>query len=71
MNSNGCLSSVLSNTRPGIANPKVSDRDAHHWNFDDMTKVLLSITAVSNVAPKIATARQIRAGIEYESTAAG
>jgi hypothetical protein len=53
---------------PGIADPKVNDRDARHWNFDYMTKVLLSITAASNVAPRIATARQMRAGIEYEST---
>jgi hypothetical protein len=34
MNSNGCCpSNVFSNTRPGIADPKVNDRDVRHRNF--------------------------------------
>lgn len=40
MKSNGCLWNVLPNTRPGIADPRGNDRDARHWNFDYMTKVL-------------------------------
>ena len=35
MDGDGWLSSVLSNSRPGIADPKVNDRDARHWNFEE------------------------------------